>query len=175
MDALQEYNIPFVGLKLGKHNYDYHIEDTFFKAYKYQDFEAIDCKVNLALTKKTTLLELVFDIQGFATLNCDTTNEPFKQKINSSFNLLVKFGEVYNDDNDEVLILPHNAFQVNIAQYIYETIVLALPVKRVHPGIKDGTLQSEILDKLKELETKNKKQTDPRWDKLNELLTSKKQ
>ncbi|HHB52441.1 MAG TPA: DUF177 domain-containing protein [Saprospiraceae bacterium] len=171
MDALQEYNIPFVGLKLGKHQYNYHIDDTFFTAYKYHDFETIDCDIDLVLEKKTTLLELFFKIQGTAMLRCDTTNEPYKESFDNSLQLIIKFGETYNDDNDEVLILPHSAYQFNVAQYIYEGIVLALPIKRVHPGIKDGTLQSKVLDKLREIEKTNKKQIDPRWDKLNKLLT----
>ena len=73
------------------------------------------------------------------------------------------------------MILPHTAHQINVSQYIYEAIVLALPIKRVHPGIADGTLHSKVLDKLRELETKENKQIDPRWDKLNKLLISKKQ
>ncbi len=175
MDALQEYNIPFVGLKLGKHHFHYHIDDRFFTTYKYHDFNKIDCEVAISFTKKSTLLELIFSIKGKVSLNCDTTNEPYEQLITNTFNLIVKFGEFFNDDDDEVLILPHTAYQVNVSQYIYETIVLALPIKREHPGIKDGTLQSKVLDKLRELEVKKTKQRDPRWDKLNELLTSKKE
>jgi len=68
---------------------------------------------------------------------------------------------------------------VNIQQYVYESIVLSLPAKRIHPGVKDGTLKSEILEKLKELSPKevDKKSddddTDPRWDNLKKLLTDK--
>ena len=175
MDALQEYTIPFIGLKLGKHRFDYHIEDTFFTTFEYHDFKTIHCDVVLFFTKKNTLLELAIKIQGTAVLNCDTTNEPYKQSIQNSLDLVVKFGEEFNDDNDEILVLPHTAHQINVSQYIYEAIVLALPIKRVHPGIADGTLDSKVLDKLRELETKDNKQTDPRWDKLNKLLTSKKQ
>jgi hypothetical protein len=41
----------------------------------------------------------------------------------------------------------------------------------------DGTLESETLDKLEELEIKVEKtveETDPRWDKLKNLITEKK-
>ena len=66
---------------------------------------------------------------------------------------------------------------MNIAQYIYEMIVLAVPQKRVHPGVLDGTLQSEALDRLEELHPKDVKEdsesTDPRWDALKKLLTDK--
>jgi uncharacterized metal-binding protein YceD (DUF177 family) len=59
-------------------------------------------------------------------------------------------------------------------------IVLSVPLKRVHPGIKDGTLQTEALKKLSELtikeqkiENKKEENIDPRWDKLKQLLTDK--
>jgi uncharacterized metal-binding protein YceD (DUF177 family) len=90
---------------------------------------------------------------------------------------VVKFGEHYDDDNDEVLILPHGEHQLNVAQYIYEMMVLAVPSKKVHPGIEDGTLKSDILEKLDELSPENKKEieeTDPRWDELKKLLIDKK-
>ena len=57
----------------------------------------------------------------------------------------------YNDDNEEILILPHGEHELNVAQYIYEMIVLAMPIKKVHPGVEDGYIQSDILEKLKEL------------------------
>ncbi len=174
MDTLQKYTIQFVGLKLGNHSFSYHIDNKFFDVFKYDDFKSINCDVDLLLIKKNTLIELHFRIDGSAVLNCDITNVVFEEKISNSLNLIVKFGELFDDDNEEVLILPHAEYQLNISQYIYETIVLALPIKRIHPGIKDGTLKSNVLEKLKELEISEQKTTDPRWDKLNELLTSKK-
>jgi uncharacterized metal-binding protein YceD (DUF177 family) len=93
---------------------------------------------------------------------------------------VVQFGEAYNVDNDELLILPHGEHQIDVSQIIYEMIVLSVPQKRVHPGVKDGTLDSEALRKLKDLEVKQVKpetekenETDPRWDKLKQLLTDK--
>lgn len=171
---LNDYNIQFVGLKLGKHSFTYHIENKFFDEFQYDDFQSIDCSLSLLVNKKTTHIEFHFSAEGMANLHCDTTNEPFEHPISNALDLIVKSGEFFNDENDAILVLPHADYQLNIAQYIYECIVLALPVKRIHPGLKDGSLQSKVLDKLKELEIKENKITDPRWDKLNELLTSKK-
>jgi hypothetical protein len=58
-------------------------------------------------------------------------------------------------------------------------IVLSIPQKRVHPGVKEGTLQTEAFKKLNELqvkdieEVKKEEEIDPRWDKLKQLLTDK--
>jgi uncharacterized metal-binding protein YceD (DUF177 family) len=94
---------------------------------------------------------------------------------------VVKFGDEYNDEDTDILIIPNGAYEINIQQYIYELIVLAVPIKRVHPGIKDGTLDSDILKKLEELSPKTDTQKeikqediDPRWNTLKKLLTDKK-
>jgi uncharacterized metal-binding protein YceD (DUF177 family) len=54
--------------------------------------------------------------------------------------LLVRFGDIYND-NEELLVLPFGEFELDIAQYIYEMIALSVPLRRVHPGVQDGSLK----------------------------------
>lgn len=179
MKPLKEFTIQFVGLKIGEHCFDYEISNKFFESFEYDEFNDVNINTNVKLTKKTTLLELDFSINGFVNVNCDLTNEPYNQPIENEFSLVVKFGEEYNDENDEILVIPHGEYQVNVAQYIYELIVLSVPSKRIHPGVNDGTLQSDILEKLDELspkvkeETTEKEEIDPRWNKLKNLLTDK--
>ena len=75
--------------------------------------------------------------------------------------------------NFGILVIPEGSYQINVAQHIYETIVLSLPLKKIHPGIKNGTLKSDILEKLKALEPKKNNSDgsiDPRWNKLKDLL-----
>jgi len=171
------YVISFRGLKEGKHQFEYKIDNKFFEVYRYEDILDADVQVHVEFVKKSTLLELDFNIAGKVKVACDITNEIYKQPIKGSLDLKVKFGDEYDDENENILIIPHEAYEIDIAQYIYEIIVLALPSKRIHPGVEDGTLKSDILDKLKELkpETKNNnKGSDPRWDTLKGLLTDKK-
>jgi len=94
--------------------------------------------------------------------------------------LVVKFGDKFNDELEDILIIPHGEYEVNVAQYIYELIILSVPAKRLHPGIKDGTLQSDILKRLEELSPKDieekektSEKVDPRWNTLKKLLTDK--
>jgi uncharacterized metal-binding protein YceD (DUF177 family) len=44
--------------------------------------------------------------------------------------------ETYNNDNEELLVLPFGEFELDIAQYIYEMIALSVPLRRVHPGAR---------------------------------------
>ena len=86
----------------------------------------------------------------------------------------IKFGEIEKYDGDEILILQNGCSQIDISQYIYETIILAIPQKKIHPGVIDGSLNSEIIQKLTDLQPKKKKklkkEIDPRWVKLKDLL-----
>ena len=125
-------------------------------------------------------MELDFKQKGTVHVPCDLTNEMFDLPIKAKLHLVVQFGDNFNNDNEELLILPHGEHQIDVSQYIYEMIVLSVPLKRIHPGIKDGTLHTEALEKLTELSVKEKKQNnikqeeiDPRWDKLKQLLTDK--
>ena len=176
MRKLKEFTIPFVGLKQGYHRFDYEIDNRFFEHFEYDEFNSANARVDVLLEKKSTMLEFTFKASGTVNVYCDLTNEPYDQPIDSELFLVVKFGEEYNDDNEDLLILPHGEFQVNIQQYIYELIVLAVPSKRVHPGVIDGSLRSEVLDKLEELsprerkEIKEEEDIDPRWNKLKNLL-----
>ena len=177
MKDLKEFNIPFVGLKEGKHLFQYKIDNTFFELYDYNEFEKSSINVTLEFVKKSTLFELEFTASGTVNVPCDVTNEYFDLEITATLPLVVKFGQEYNDENEEILILPHEVYQFSVAQFIYEMIVLGIPNKRVHPKVLDGTMESEALKKLKELQIKKVKaveNTDPRWDKLKNLITEKK-
>ena len=177
MKVNKEFLIQFAGLKQGKHQFEFEIGKAFFDDFNFEEFNDVNVKVNLVLEKKSTMLELTFKHKGTVNVPCDLSNEDFDLPVKGKLNLIVKFGDEYNDENEEMLVLPHGEYQVDVSQYIYEMIVLSVPSKRIHPGIKDGTLDAEILDKLKELapkeEHKKEDNTDPRWDQLKKLLTDK--
>lgn len=148
MNIEKDFLIPFTGLKNGKHSFDFKVDSSFFENYNYNDFNHINAEINVLFDKKINLFELHFTAKGIANVPCDVTNQDFDMPIESEIDLVVKFGDSFNDDHDEILIIPFNEHQLNVAQYIYEMIVLAIPQKRVHPGVKDGTLDSAALDYL---------------------------
>ncbi len=180
MKELKEFTIPFSGLKIGEHQFDFNIDKTFFEYFEYDEFNEVSIKLNVLLNKKSTLLEFTLSFDGHVNVQCDITNEPFNLDIIGTYHFVVNFGDTFNDENEDLLIIPHGSYEVNIQQYIYESIVLAVPTKKIHPGIKDGSLKSEILNKLEELRPKLNEnnlekggKTDPRWDELKKLLTDK--
>jgi uncharacterized metal-binding protein YceD (DUF177 family) len=178
MNNLKEYLIPFIGLKIGKHQFDYQVDNTFFAHFDYDEFNDASIKVSVVLEKKSTMLTLEIKHKGTVNVPCDVSGEEFDLAIKGKLNLIVKFGDTYNDEHEELLILPHGEFQVNVAQYIYESIVLSVPLRRIHPGIKDGSL-TDVIEKLEALAPKENKaieqnnDIDPRWENLKKLLTDK--
>lgn len=186
MKVTNEFLIPFLGLKLGKHQFEYQISKAFFEHFEFDEFESANIKVDIVLEKKNTMLELNFKHSGAINVPCDLTNEDFDLPIKGNLKLIVRFGETFNDENEDILILPIGEHQVDVSQYIYEMIALSIPLKKVHPGVLDGSLETKALSKLKEisvteltLEEKVQEEeikaehTDPRWDKLKTLLTDK--
>jgi len=172
----KEFSIPFSGLKQGKHEFEYKVKSEFFESFEYDEFNDANISLKVEMNKTSTMLELVLIAQGNVNVNCDLSNEPFDLGVSDELELVVKFGDSFNDENDEILIIPHGEHQVNIAQYVYEMIVLAVPQKRVHPKVLDGSMKSEALEKLENLKPraeKENKETDPRWDALKKLKTDK--
>ncbi len=165
-----DYLISFKGLKQGEHHFDYDIDKKFFDLFTYDDYLDANIQADVTLVKKSTLMELTFHIKGNVLVNCDLSGEEFHQPIEGTLDIIVKFGEKFNNDDEVILILPHESHSLDVAQYIYETTILSTPIKRVHPGVLDGSLKSEALEKLKELENKKEEKTDPRWDKLKGLI-----
>ena len=174
MKDLKEFEISFIGLRLGKHQFSYQIDNKFFEFFDFQDFEKSDIKIDINFEKKENMFNLNFESKGGVTVLCDLSAEPFELEIGGALKLIVKFGDTYNDDNDEILYIPHNSYLLDVSQFVYEMIVLSLPIRKIHPGIEDGSLKSEALERLRKFENKEEeKEIDPRWAKLKELKTNK--
>ena len=165
------YDIVFSGLKEGEHKYNYKIGATFLKNFGFNELSQVNIKVNSIFIKKNTLMELHLSGKGSYILTCDISNELFPYHVDSQLNLIIKFGEKYNDDDDQYVIIPHNSYKFNIAKSIYEMIVLSIPQKRIHPKVLDGSLNSKTLKILNKLSPGSKKtELDPRWNKLKDYL-----
>ena len=170
---LNQYVINFTGLKEGEHNFEFDLDNKFFEHFDYNDFNSCQIKAGVRVNKKSNLLELVFSSKGRININCFVSNEPFDYLQEHQIKLVVKFSSELINDNEEFVILPVGTSTLNVAQYLFEMIILSLPIKIIHPGVVDGSLESETLNKLKELESKAQEKSskiDPRWDKLKDLI-----
>ncbi len=170
MKSISTHKIEFAGLKVGKHQFSFELNKEFFENFSFFDFNNISLMVDVDLTKKSNLLELNFYAKGSVNVNCDMTNEPFDMPFDKQDFLVVKFGQEYDDEDNEILVLPFGEHKIILDQYLYELVILSLPRKRVHPGVEDGSLESEIIEILEKLKPSGLGiKTDPRWEKLKKI------
>ena len=172
MKSLSPYLIKFSGLKEGIHLFNYELGNKFFKNFDYYDFLDAKLFAKLELEKQSTLLNLKFSFNGEIEVQCDVSMESFDLRLETEHAVVVKFKDDIISTDDKVIFMPAGSHSIDVSHLIYESIILAVPQKKVHPGIENGSLKSEIVEKLEALKPKKnfKEKTDPRWDKLKDLL-----
>ena len=172
MKSLSPYLIKFSGLKEGIHLFNYELGNKFFKNFDYYDFLDAKLFAKLELEKQSTLLNLKFSFNGEIEVQCDVSMESFNLDLETEHAVVVKFKDDIISTDDKVIFMPAASHSIDVSHLIYESIILAVPQKKVHPGIENGSLKSEIVEKLEALKPKKnfKEKTDPRWDKLKDLL-----
>ena len=154
MKSLSPYLVKFSGLKEGIHLFDFEIGNKFFKNFDYYDFADANIKTILELEKKQTLLNLKFKFYGNVEVQCDLSMEMFSLELETGYNVVIKFKDDTISSDDKVIFLPTGSNSIDVSHIIYESIILAIPQKKVHPGIENGSLKSEIIQKLEELKPK---------------------
>ena len=172
MKSLSPYLIKFSGLKEGIHLFNYELGNKFFKNFDYYDFLDAKLFAKLELEKQSTLLNLKFSFNGEIEVQCDVSMESFNLDLETEHAVVVKFKDDIISTDDKVIFMPAGSHSIDVSHLIYESIILAVPQKKVHPGVENGSLKSEIVEKLEALKPKKnfKEKTDPRWDKLKDLL-----
>lgn len=172
MGGLRQYSIPFRGLKEGRHQFHFDIDEAFFDHFESSEISNGDLMARIDLEKHSQFLELHFSISGTVRVTCDRCLEEFPLEIRHQAKLYIRFGEVTHEQTDEVQILADSENEVRLEQYLYEYIHLALPYQKFHP-VKEGMsgcnpVMERILDSLSSDDSKNR-EADPRWDKLREI------
>ena len=159
-------------MKEGTHLFNYELGNKFFKNFDYYDFLDAKLFAKLELEKQSTLLNLKFSFNGEIEVQCDVSMESFDLSLETEHAVVVKFKDDIISTDDKVIFMPAGSHSIDVSHLIYESIILAVPQKKVHPGIENGSLKSEIVEKLEELRPKKNfnEKTDPRWDKLKDLL-----
>jgi uncharacterized metal-binding protein YceD (DUF177 family) len=161
----RDFDIAFRGLALGQHEFQYDLDDTFFTLFEYSDYRGLRGTAELVMLKSETVLDIELRFTGTIEVPCDITNELYTQTLENSFAMQIKFGDEYNDENEELLILPHGDYKFNVGQMIYELVVLSIPSKLLGPNAGSG-----LEDFIEEEEDEKEEKTDPRWDQLKNLL-----
>ena len=172
MKSLKTYSIPFTGLKLGKHFFDYVIKDEFFAEMDYSIVKKADLQCKVELDKQETMLILNFHIYGTITMTCDKCLAEYPQPVDVHEQQIAKFAEEEIDEDEEIITLTKNDHEINIAGLIYEYINVAAPFIAVcNDEGNTSYCDKEMIERLNQLSAKDgdDDKTDPRWDVLKNI------
>ena len=178
MKGLDKYTIEIFKLSNAKHEYDFEVGNAFFEHFENSPVDEGNIKVHLNLDKRETFIEAIFKFSGSVVLTCDRSLDLFDFRLEEKGKLIFKYGEEEMEVDDEISIITKATQRINIAQYIYDTICLSIPYKKLHPRFEEeeedddspGTLiyRDENPDNSEGTD-QEKENIDPRWDILKNL------
>lgn len=173
MAKTKELVIPFSGMKEGKYSFSHVLDNTFFESLEFSEIKKGNVKVNIELERRPNLLNLEITLDGTVVQECDRCGNTYDQPITDHRYIVVNLNADKFEDEDDLISLPANYNELDLSQYIYEYIALAVPPKRVCP--ESVGCDPEVIRKLNQLdpgEQHELKTTDPRWDALKNFKTN---
>ena len=131
----REFQIAYVGLKPGIHEFTYEIDDSFFDAFQAPDFRKCRAQVKLLLDKQNGFLRLTFEIGGKLEVTCDRCNSNLPLELWDEFHITVKMveePEIMNEQEEDpdVFYLSRTESHLDVSAWIYEFINLCLPIQK---------------------------------------------
>ena len=176
MSHRREYEIAFVGLKPGIHEYEYRVDDKFFVPYGEQDFKNCAANVKLSLEKNSGFMQLKFDVDGTVESNCDRCGNSLPFQLWDEFNIIVKLVEDPNTMNEQeedpdIYYISRSESHLHVSDWIFEFINLSIPLQKMCRKEEMGGPQcnKEVLEKLRKMEEDAQKDTPTLWKGLEKF------
>ena len=129
---LATFRIPLRGAKQGTDNYEFLLDDDFFRAMESIDILGGAVKVSLAVRRANEANYFAIHCQGTIQIICDRCLESMDYAVEADYGLAVKYGDEYDDSNDGVLIVPEGDNDLDVAPIVYDTVALSIPLQHVH-------------------------------------------
>jgi len=173
---LKDFSVNIIGLSKKAHPFQFELKDGFFDYYGKEVLSSGSFDAAVSLDKRETFIEVDFKISGHAELICDRSLEPFKHPMKIDRKIIFKYGEEPQEVSDEIVIITRDQDSIDLGQFMYEFIVLAIPIKKLHPDLKDEEEENDDDSNVKivyststETEEKKEEEIDPRWEQLKKL------
>ncbi|MGV3559898.1 YceD family protein [Larkinella arboricola] len=180
MKELQKYDIQISSLENKSYEFDFESGDAFFEALEQELIQHGSFKTHLVLTKSSSMIQLNFHIHGTVELICDRSLDSFDELLDIQEQLFLKYADHAEELTDEIELILWDTQQINIARYLFDFIVLSLPMKKLHPRFREEeanedeeqegkvVYRSEPSAENPDDET-SEPPIDPRWEALRKL------
>lgn len=172
----RRYDIAFVGLKPGNHEFEYDIDDKFFVEYQGQDFRNCVAHVKLSLDKKTGFMLLKFEVGGKVEVTCDRCGNGLPLDLWDEFNIVIKMVDNPDEMNDQeedpdIYYISKGESHLHISNWLYEFINLSIPMQRMCGPDEIGgpSCNKEVLAMLQKLLPEDNDASNPLWKGLEKF------
>ncbi len=176
MGAFTEFSLPVQGLKIGVHQFKYTLDGNFFSHFESSPVADCQIEIDLELDRRSNMLVLNFELFGWIKAVCDRCSADIQLPVENDQVLFVKYSdEATDEDEDDVVFMARDAHELNVARYIYEFVVLSLPISNTYDCEDDEEppCNYDVLDYLEQLSAeKDDDETPPDssvWDALKDL------
>ncbi|MEP1150721.1 MAG: DUF177 domain-containing protein [Balneola sp.] len=118
-------------------------------------------------------IQVKFELKANIKLICDRSLDEFDHQIETNYQVLFKAEEVEEaaDENGSIRNIDVNSKQIDLEQDVLDTIMLNLPVKKLHPRFldEDGNPKEFVNEQFGDHSEEDEETIDPRWEALKEL------
>jgi uncharacterized protein len=162
---------------MGLNTYTFNLDDAFLATVEGAAIQHANVTASLHLLKTENLYEFKFHLGGSVQCECDVCLEQFGMVIDSDFQLLMKLSDVEKYDDDEIIYITDKVIEYDLTQYLYESLMLSLPIRKTCDMSGTKECNKEVIAKLEELRGVEKKDDEdesgnPAWDKLKGIFNN---
>ncbi|MEM9327851.1 MAG: DUF177 domain-containing protein [Bacteroidota bacterium] len=167
---LRAFDINIHRLANGEHEFQFKVSNELLDFFEQNIVEGASGQCDIVLIKTETMMTLKFQIAATVDLICDVSLKPYTQDVQVVKELIIKFGEEEKELSEDVLVMHWDTQQINVAEYIYEFLLLAVPMKRIHPDIAAEDRPELIyVSESENGDDDDDDAIDPRWEALKKL------
>lgn len=196
MGKFDIYKIPLKTLAIGNHTFNYELDTEYFRKIDSQEVQRGKVLAKVLVINNGSNYEIYFDLEGIVQVPCDRCLDDMDLPVCQKGRLIVKFGQTYSEEGDEIIVIPEIEGEINISWFLYEFIALSIPMKHIHAHGKCNRLMTSTLKKhlangsedeqdtneieeidnvfensesIADFDDSDSQQTDPRWDALKKI------
>ncbi len=176
MSNRREFEIAFVGLKPGVHEFSYEVNDRFFEEYNEQDFRNAEARVKLKLEKNTGFMILRFEIGGKAEVTCDRCNNNLPLQLFDEFTMTIKISDEPDlmneqEEDPDVYYISRGESHIDVKNWIYEFVNLSIPMQKTceYENMDGPYCNPAAREMLKNLKKEEQNGSNPIWKGLEKF------
>jgi uncharacterized metal-binding protein YceD (DUF177 family) len=175
--GLKAFSVNIIGLSQKAHLFAFKLDEFFFKNYDCKLFERGVLEAEVVLDKHETFLNCEFKIKGSVELTCDRSLDVFDFPIQLDEKIIFKYGDQEEELSEEIVVITRDRVTLDLGHYLYEFILLAIPIRKIHPRFEsdidgnEGKLVYTTLSSDEEMDSDEP--IDPRWEQLKKVTIKK--